>query len=546
MVQLNAALRTEYEQLYKNCQIKPDKLSQVDTIVNRLMDNRSSYTKVERLTGVPWFIVAVIHQLESNGNFNTHLHNGEPLSRKTTLVPKNRPPGNPPFTWPGSAIDALTFDGLNNWTDWSIAGSCFKLELYNGLGYRKFHPEVKSPYLWSFSNHYVKGKYTEKIVNGKPESFFDKNLVSQQCGSVVLLKRMEEKGFISLLPEGQVGENVDTTTKQKEVTWLELFRKEEDGKSYPVIAANAGSETIEVVELKTKLTDEFVDFVGKYPTAKTFLIAPSSKPIPAATAPDITITPIADLPTLTRILRWGSKGDDVKALQKALNDLGFNAGQVDGEFENNTENAVKAFQLKAGLMVDGEVGPMTWGKLGGKPDDGIGTDPSDPIYLRLASFAEIEAAKALHWEDSGSEAEKYLKPFRKPMQDIGHIGSDPVFYNWCAAFVAYCCRNVGIDIPDQPEGFWATMALVESWKFWAKQNDFWFPKGSVTPMRGDIVTFDWSDAPGEFNHIGIIRAYSQGSSVIKTSEGNKGNRPVNTSGNFTRNLSSVSGFIRIR
>ncbi|MFM6367537.1 MAG: CHAP domain-containing protein, partial [Dolichospermum sp.] len=126
--------------------------------------------------------------------------------------------------------------------------------------------------------------------------------------------------------------------------------------------------------------------------------------------------------------------------------------------------------------------------------------------------------------------------------------SDPVFYNWCAAFVAYCCRNVGIDIPDQPEGFWATMALVESWKFWAKQNDFWFPKGSVTPMRGDIVTFDWSDedAPGEFNHIGIIRAYSQGSSVIKTSEGNKGKRPVNTSGNFTRNLSSVSGFIRIR
>ena len=198
----------------------------------------------------------------------------------------------------------------------------------------------------------------------------------------------------------------------------------------------------------------------------------------------------------------------------------------------------------AGLMIDGEVGPMTWGKLGGKPGDSISEDPSDPIYLRLAGFAEIEAAKGLTWSSASSEAEKYLKPFRKPMQSIGHIGSDPVFYNWCAAFVAYCCRNVGIDIPDQPEGFWATMALVESWKFWAKQNDFWCPKGSVTPMRGDIVTFDWpgKKATGEFNHIGIIRAYSQGSSVIKTSEGNKDN----TSGNFTRNLSSVSGFIRIR
>lgn len=539
MVQFNAALRTEYEQLYRDCQIKSDKLSQVDTIVNRLMDNRSRYKKVERLTDVPWFIVAVIHQLEASGNFNTHLHNGDRLSAKTINIPKNRPPGKPPFTWEESAQDALTFDGLNNWTDWSISGCCWKLEGYNGLGHRLFHPSVKSPYLWSFSNHYTKGKYAS---DGK----FDPNLVSQQCGAVVLLKRMEEKGFISLSPESGMGDDIDTKTKQKEVTWFELFRKEEDGTSYPVIAANAGSEPIEVVELKTKLTDEFVDFLGKYPTAKTFLITPSDKKIPSVTAPDITITPTTDLPTLTRILRWGSKGDDVKALQKALNDLGFNAGKVDGEFENNTENAVKAFQLKAGLMADGEVGPMTWDKLGGKPGDSISVDPSDPIYLRLAGFAEIEAAKGLTWSSASSEAEKYLKPFRKPMQNIGHIGSDPVFYNWCAAFVAYCCRNVGIDIPDQPEGFWATMALVESWKFWAKQNDFWFPKGSVIPMRGDIVTFDWSEAPGEFNHIGIIRAYSQGSTVIKTSEGNKGKRPVNTSGNFTRNLSSVSGFIRIR
>ncbi|MEH1790682.1 CHAP domain-containing protein [Nostoc sp.] len=86
------------------------------------------------------------------------------------------------------------------------------------------------------------------------------------------------------------------------------------------------------------------------------------------------------------------------------------------------------------------------------------------------------------------------------------------------------------------------MALVASWQFWAKQKGYWRPKGSVIPMPGDIVTFDWSEAPGDFNHIGIIRAHSQGSSVIKTSEGNRGN----TSGNFTRNLSDVSGIIRIR
>jgi lysozyme family protein len=534
-MQLTPELQEEYQKLYKDCRIESTKLSQVDTVINRIIDNRARYKKVERVTDVPWFIIAVIHQLEASGNFNTHLHNGNSLSAKTTDVPRNRPLGNPPFTWQESAQDALEYDGLNNWTDWSIPGICYKLEGYNGFGYRKFHSDIKSPYLWSFSNHYIKGKY-------RFDGIFDSNLVSQQCGGMVLLKRMEEKQLISLSQQNIIGDSVNTTTPEKQVTWFELYRKEENGTSYPVIAANAGSEIIEVIELKTKITDDFLDFLGKYPTAKTFLVAPSSKAIPPATIPNINVTPSSPLPILTRILRWGTKGNDVKALQKVLNDSGFNAGEVDGEFENNTEDAVKAFQLKAGLMVDGEVGPMTWGKLGGEYDPNFSDDPSDPVNLRLATFAEIEADKKLSWVNAASEAEKYLSPFREPMRLLGHIGTAPVYYDWCAAFVAYCCRQVGITIPNRSENFWATMALVESWKFWAKQNGYWYPRGSVIPMRGDIVTFDWTEAPGDFNHIGIIRAYSQGSSIIKTSEGNK----RNTSGNFTRNLSSVSGIIRIR
>jgi lysozyme family protein len=534
-MQLNPELQKEYQKLYIDCEIKSILLSSIDTIINRIIDNRARYKKVERVTDVPWFIIAAIHQLESDGNFNTHLHNGDRLSAKTTHVPKNRPPGVAPFTWEESAQDALTFDGLNNWTDWSIPGICYKLEGYNGFGYRKFHSDIKSPYLWSFSNHYIKGKFGY-------DGIFDSNLSSNQCGGMVLLKRMEEKQLISLSQQNIIGDSVNTTTPEKQVTWFELYRKEENGTSYPVIAAKAGSETIEVIELKTKITDDFVDFLGKYPTAKTFLVASSGKAIPPATIPNIQVTPSSPLPILARILRWGTKGNDVKALQKALNDSGFDAGEVDGEFENNTEDAVKDFQLKAGLMVDGEVGPMTWGKLGGEYDPGISYDPSDPVNLQLATFAEIEAAKGLTWSGADSEAEKYLSPFRQPMLILDHIQTGPVFYNWCAAFVAYCCRQVEITIPNRPENFWATMALVESWKFWAKQNGYWYPRGSVIPMRGDIVTFDWTGTPGDFNHIGIIRAYSQGSSIIKTSEGNR----RNTSGNFTRNLSSVSGIIRIR
>ncbi len=40
-----------------------------------------------------------------------------------------------------------------------LPGTLYKIEGYNGWGYRMKHPQVYSPYLWGFSNHYQKGKY---------------------------------------------------------------------------------------------------------------------------------------------------------------------------------------------------------------------------------------------------------------------------------------------------------------------------------------------------------------------------------------------------
>lgn len=248
-------------------------------------------------------------------------------------------------------------------------------------------------------------------------------------------------------------------------------------------------------------------------------------------------TTLPTLPVLTRILKWGMKGKDVEALQTALNAQGFNAGKVDGDFGDDTEKALRQFQQKAGLTVDGQVWTETWKALGGQTQS---PDPTRGNLQKLADFAEDEATKQLSWNDASSEAEKYLDIFRKPMQNLGQIGSAKIFYDWCGAFVYYCCKEVGIDVPIQPPGFWATMALVESWKFWGRQQGFWFPKGEQIPKRGDIVVFDW-DGDGELNHIGIVRGYTPGADTINTSEGNKQNQ----SGNFTRSLSSVAGFIRI-
>jgi mannan endo-1,4-beta-mannosidase len=62
-------------------------------------------------------------------------------------------------------------------------------------------------------------------------------------------------------------------------------------------------------------------------------------------------------------LQEGSSGEAVKELQRALQRAGFDPGPIDGEFGPVTAAAVRSFQAARGLVVDGIVGPQTWGAL---------------------------------------------------------------------------------------------------------------------------------------------------------------------------------------
>jgi lysozyme family protein/peptidoglycan hydrolase-like protein with peptidoglycan-binding domain len=184
MAAATAAQRRRYELLYESCLVRPNRRASVDQLVAKITASRPRYQKVGKALGVPWYVVGIIHSLEASGDFTKHLHNGDPLTARTTHVPAGRPAaGKPPFTWEQSAIDALRLRGLDKWKDWSIPGTLFQLEGYNGFGYRDHHPNVPSPYLWSFSNHYTRGKY---VADGR----FSATAVSQQCGAAPLLKRL--------------------------------------------------------------------------------------------------------------------------------------------------------------------------------------------------------------------------------------------------------------------------------------------------------------------------------------------------------------------
>ena len=74
---------------------------------------------------------------------------------------------------------------------------------------------------------------------------------------------------------------------------------------------------------------------------------------------DVFYAPSYPVPTST--LKRGSRGEEVKWLQKALKDRGYPVGTIDGIFGTKTEQCVKSFQTD--VFVDGIAGQLTIEKL---------------------------------------------------------------------------------------------------------------------------------------------------------------------------------------
>lgn len=166
-------------------------------VAGRLVAAKPRYQAVEAKTGVPWFVTAVIHQRESSQNWKGSLAQGDPWDRVSTHVPRGRGPFS---SWEEAAIDALVKCGpyASKWKDWSPGGAMTLLELYNGLGYsNKGRP---SPYVWSGTDQYAKGKY---VADG----LYDPEAVDKQLGCAGLILAMKAldpsivfKGIGAVLP----------------------------------------------------------------------------------------------------------------------------------------------------------------------------------------------------------------------------------------------------------------------------------------------------------------------------------------------------------
>lgn len=180
-------VKDSYRVLWSSMEVNEGRNYSLKEHVRKIKSFKRRYQKIEKATNVPWYIVGIIHGMESNYNFKTHLHNGDSLKRQTVNVPAGRPLGKSgPFSWEESAVDALkmkNYHKIGFWKDITRVGYVF--ERYNGFGYR--YRGINSPYLWSFTKHYTKGKY-------RYDGLYDSNYVSLQAGAMAILKYGSEEG----------------------------------------------------------------------------------------------------------------------------------------------------------------------------------------------------------------------------------------------------------------------------------------------------------------------------------------------------------------
>ena len=81
------------------------------------------------------------------------------------------------------------------------------------------------------------------------------------------------------------------------------------------------------------------------------------------------IIPVTPGPTVAfgKQLKYESKGEAVKQVQRRLTELGYYEGNISGNFLGHTRNAVKAFQKQNALEADGVIGEITWNTLFNDP-----------------------------------------------------------------------------------------------------------------------------------------------------------------------------------
>ena len=228
---------------------------------------------------------------------------------------------------------------------------------------------------------------------------------------------------------GSVGE--DVRQLQIRLTTLGYFTGKISGTYLPatqeavsLFQRCAGEDATGSADVDT-LTLIYADDALPYQEGVTAL--PEATPAPPSLEEDVTIDGdvifLTPAPTVAfkKQLKYESKGDTVKEVQRRLTELGYYEGNISGNFLGHTRNAVKAFQQQNALTVDGIIGENTWNVLFNDPDvRGAYDDPKPtpaptPIPYAITVDVRNQVTTVYGLDDNG----EYTKIVRQMLCSTG-------------------------------------------------------------------------------------------------------------------------------
>ncbi len=250
---------------------------------------------------------------------------------------------------------------------------------------------------------------------------------------------------------------------------------------------------------------------------------------------------------MAQVLTRGSKGAEVKELQRLLKERGYPVAK-DGDFGNQTYRAVRAFQTQnldqhgQPLKIDGEVGPLTWWSLTHPkplimPASAVDYAVMPPLKMggsalgRAALKAAIGEMNAGAREIGGDNRGKWVRQYLEP---AGLSEGE----SWCASFVSWCfLQSCGMDAAQMPFPYCpGARELLRQLK---KRDMTHAPNSAYEPQPGDIVVWWREKLEGWKGHVGLVHQLKDG--MLYTIEGNKSPRVQGFSYIFSR-MDRLLGF----
>ncbi len=187
-------------------------------------------------------------------------------------------------------------------------------------------------------------------------------------------------------------------------------------------------------------------------------------------------------------------------IQKALAQRGLKPGPLDGIWGRQTAAAVREFQAKNGLDVDGIVGPLTLAAL--LPDEPKPSDYRDPTLPWLQEALRLLGTR----EIAGKKSNKLILDWASDLKLFYDDDDIP----WCGLFVGHC---IGATLDREP-----LPSRLLSARAWERFGI------STRPMLGAVMVFWRKSRDSGLGHVGFYAGEKKDGSAYRIVGGNQSNQ----------------------